>query len=219
MLRSHLELGVLPWTHAAISGWILDPDRKKMSKSKGNVVTPMDLLHRARLGRGALLGRAARGPGTDTTFDTGQIKIGRRLATKLLNASKFVLGLAGLATQDPEPPAETAPATETAPRPRPRRDRRPRPVTEPVDRALLTRLATVVTRKPPRPSTSYDYTRALELTEDVLLVLLRRLPGTGQDRGPTAKAGPRPRRRVGPSHPGARAVGASCGCSRRSCRS
>jgi valyl-tRNA synthetase len=44
MTRSHHEFGCAPWKHAALSGWILDPDRKKMSKSKGNVVTPMDLF-------------------------------------------------------------------------------------------------------------------------------------------------------------------------------
>jgi valyl-tRNA synthetase len=78
--------------HAAISGWILDPDRKKMSKSKGNVVTPDRACSSSTAPTRALLGRLGR-PGTDTAFDEGQMKIGRRLAIKLLNASKFALGL------------------------------------------------------------------------------------------------------------------------------
>jgi valyl-tRNA synthetase len=151
VLRSHLELGVLPWANAAISGWILDPDRKKMSKSKGNVVTPMDLL--TAHGSDAVRYWAANGrPGTDTTFDTGQMRIGRRLATKLLNAGKFVLGLSGQASRAaPDLAAGTAPDSAT--------------VTEPVDRALLTRLAAVVTEAT-TALTSYDYTRALEVAED-----------------------------------------------------
>ena len=93
VVRSHLEEKRAPWRHCALSGWILDPDRKKMSKSKGNVVTPVDLLD--TYGADAVRYWAANGrPGTDTAFDEGQMKIGRRLAIKLLNAAKFALNLA-----------------------------------------------------------------------------------------------------------------------------
>src|SRR4029077_12951932 len=92
VLRSHLEHDALPWRHAAISGWILDPDRKKMSKSVGNVVTPMDPLRQH--GSDAVRYWAASGRlGVDLAFHPAQLKVGRRLAIKILNASRFVLSL------------------------------------------------------------------------------------------------------------------------------
>ena len=93
LLRSHARDGTLPWRHVAISGWVLDPDRKKMSKSAGNVVTPMDSLREH--GSDAVRYWAASGRlGVDVAFDPAQLKVGRRLAIKILNASRFVLSLA-----------------------------------------------------------------------------------------------------------------------------
>lgn len=97
MLRAELEHGTLPWRHAGISGFIVDPDRKKMSKSKGNVVTPQDMLDDH--GSDAVRYWAASSRlGTDAAFDPKDpktIKIGRRLAIKVLNAAKFAYSFPG----------------------------------------------------------------------------------------------------------------------------
>jgi len=93
VVRARFEHGVLPWSDTTINGWVLDPDRKKMSKSKGNVVTPMPLVE--EYGPDALRYWACNGrPAVDTAVDYGIMKIGRKLAIKILNASKFTLNIA-----------------------------------------------------------------------------------------------------------------------------
>ena len=142
VVRANFEHRALPWRGTTINGWVLDPDRKKMSKSVGNVVTPMPLVEEH--GPDALRYWALNGrPGVDTAVDFGQMKVGRRLAIKILNASKFALGVMG---------EGTGPAPD------------PGSVVDPLDRALLRGLADVVDDA----TTSfdeYDYARALERTE------------------------------------------------------
>jgi len=150
VLRSHYEHGSVPWTNAALSGWILDPDRKKMSKSKGNVVVPTHLLE-AHGADGVRYWSASARPGTDTTFDEAQMKVGRRLAIKLLNASKFALSFGSTEGADGEivvDPSSLDPAA----------------ITEPLDRAMVATLARLVTDAT-NAFEDYDYARALERTE------------------------------------------------------
>jgi valyl-tRNA synthetase len=137
LLRSFQEENQIPWSDAALSGWILDPDRKKMSKSKGNVVVPNDLLDEHGSDAVRYWAAAAR-LGTDAAFDVGQMKVGRRLAIKVLNAAKFVLSF-DLASDKMV-------------------------VTEAIDKAMLAALAEVVTGAT-KAFESYDHTKALELTE------------------------------------------------------
>ena len=150
VVRSWFEHKRLPWSDTTINGWVLDPDRKKMSKSIGNVVTPMPLVE--EYGADALRYWACNGrPGVDTAVDYGIMKIGRKLAIKILNASKFTLNIAG--------------DTER---------RAPAAITEPLDRSMLAALAATVDEAT-TAFDAFDYARGARARRTVLLVVLRRL--------------------------------------------
>ncbi len=154
VLRSEYEHDSLPWSNVALSGWILDPDRKKMSKSKGNVVVPTHLLE-AHGADGVRYWSGSARPGTDTTFDEAQMKVGRRLSIKLLNASKFALSFGEGSETGDSSESETQ-ATQTR--------AQTSAITEPLDLAMVATLAKLVADAT-AAFESFDYARALERTE------------------------------------------------------
>jgi valyl-tRNA synthetase len=135
VVRSHHEHGTLPWRRTAISGFVVDPDRKKMGKSTGNATTPIAVLE--MYGADAVRWRAAGArPGQDTPFDEAQMKVGRRLAMKILNVGRFILRFE---------PGDGVPS-------------------DPLDLAMLAQLADVV-QDATEAFEEYDYATALASTE------------------------------------------------------
>jgi valyl-tRNA synthetase len=145
IVKAWMHSGDIPWYHVVLSGWILDPDRKKMSKSKGNVVTPDDLL--VEYSSDAVRYWAARARlGTDTAFDPGVFKIGKRLTTKIFNASRFVLMQLERAVEGADAPG-------------------PEHITEALDLAFVDRMRTVIVQAT-KAFDNFDYAAALQVAED-----------------------------------------------------
>ena len=150
MDRAHLENGCLPWSDTTLSGWILDPDHKKMSKSKGNVVVPDEPIKKYGADAVRYWASSAR-LGLDATYDEGQMKIGRRLAVKLLNATKFALAIGR--EDENHHVGQAAKATWN-----------PADVTVPLDRAVLAGLAWVIDQAT-QALDDYEHSKALETVE------------------------------------------------------
>ncbi len=176
--RAHLENHCLPWANATLSGWILDPDHKKMSKSKGNVVVPNKPIK--QFGADAVRYWAASARlGLDATYDEGQMKIGRRLAIKLLNATKFALAIG----REDENHHVGSPAVAQW---------NPADVTEPLDRAVMAKMALVI-RQATNALNSYEHSKALEVIEsffwqfcdDYIELVKNRAYGTADSTGKT----------------------------------
>jgi len=88
LVKSTLHQNSVPWKNLMISGWCLAADKTKMSKSKGNVVTPTALIEE----KGSDIVRywaSTSHLGADTAYSEEVFKIGQKLITKLFNAAKF----------------------------------------------------------------------------------------------------------------------------------
>jgi valyl-tRNA synthetase len=145
IVKAWMHERTIPWRNAAISGWILDPDRKKMSKSKGNVVTPMGLLDAHSVDAVRYWAARAR-LGADTALDEGVMKLGRRLATKLANAGRFAL----LQLERAGATAASHPASR---------------ITHPLDVDFAAKLAAVVERAT-LAFDEFEFAPALQATEE-----------------------------------------------------
>jgi valyl-tRNA synthetase len=145
IVKAWMHSGEVPWYHVVLSGWILDPDRKKMSKSKGNVVTPEDIIDDFSAD-GVRYWAARARLGTDTAYDPGVFKIGKRLVTKAFNASRFVLMQLERAAGDGGVPG-------------------PEQISTPLDIAFVDRMRDVISQAT-RTLDAFDYAAALQVVEE-----------------------------------------------------
>jgi valyl-tRNA synthetase len=147
IVKAHLHNDSVPWHNLMISGWCLAEDKSKMSKSKGNVITPVALIEEK--GADAVRYWAATSRlGQDTAFSPDLLKIGRKLLNKIWNATQFAA--IHLTKMD------AAPATAAA-------DIASGAISEILDQWILARLGHAIA-KATAAYEKYEYADALDAT-------------------------------------------------------
>jgi valyl-tRNA synthetase len=103
--------GVAPFHTIVLHGLVRDQFGKKMSKSRGNVVDPLEFID--KYGADALRFTLARGsnPGKDQALAEDWIAGSRNFATKLWNATRFAM-MNGATIEGPVPPVESLSAID-----------------------------------------------------------------------------------------------------------
>ena len=89
IVKSKFHYGILPWKELFINGWMLGSDGKKMSKSRGNGVSPQEIVEKWGADVLRYLSASSR-LGENLAFPEKELVAGKKLVTKLTNASKFV---------------------------------------------------------------------------------------------------------------------------------
>jgi valyl-tRNA synthetase len=144
IVKAHLHNDDIPWKNLMISGWCLAEDKSKMSKSKGNVVTPVALIEEKGTDAVRYWAGTSR-LGQDTAFSPDLLKIGKKLVGKLWNATQFAaIHLAKLEVKPGTAKDDTA-------------------ITEMLDQWIISRLGQTVA-KSTDAFARYEYADALDAT-------------------------------------------------------
>jgi valyl-tRNA synthetase len=102
VVKSHLHYNIKPWENCFINGWMLDPQGKKMSKSKGNVIPPQGMIEKYSADALRYMAGGVK-LGEDLAFPEKELVSGQKTINKLWNAASFAnMHLENYVLQKPE---------------------------------------------------------------------------------------------------------------------